>query len=354
MRSPSPKSACANQQLGTFLFFTFEHEIRKIETSPLLFLICWGVLTLTGCATQASVMVVAVPVVDLRREPRTAPISGVHDPLEETQLLYGERVRLLSIRDGWAKVEALEQAEFTHDRKWAGYPGWVPAQRLVPSSSVWDPTIVLTEKWVPVWRDPYRTQPPWFVLPLGALLRGTDAGGTGWRIELVDGDSGWIDHTCARPLAELQALPETQKRGLILRTASQLLGDPYVWGGRSPYGEAQTDQVTGVDCSGLVNLAYRTVGLAIPRDAHEQFLKAHPVEAPQPGDLIFLSEPLNPEHITHVMLYAGDGQLIEGPGTGSAVRRIAVSQRLGRSLDGIAPGTVVGNGQSVYFGTYFE
>jgi len=93
------------------------------------------------------------------------------------------------------------------------------------------------------------------------------------------------------------------------------------------------------------------VGLDIPRDAHEQFLRAKRINALQPADLIFLSERSNPKRIVHVMLYAGNGELIEGPGTGEAVRRIAITSRLGQPLDWLAPGSVV-DGQTVYFGTY--
>ena len=53
------------------------------------------------------------------------------------------------------------------------------------------------------------------------------------------------------------------------------------------------------------------------------------------------------------MLYAGDGDVIEGPGTGQAIRRIAIAQRLGEPLDGLAPGHVVKD-QTVSFGTYLE
>jgi cell wall-associated NlpC family hydrolase len=109
--------------------------------------------------------------------------------------------------------------------------------------------------------------------------------------------------------------------------------------------------VTGVDCSGLINLAYRTVGMDIPRDAHEQFLRAKPVNALQPADTIFLSERGNPKRIVHVMLYAGEGEAIEGPGTGSVVRRIAVVERLGQPLDWLAPGAII-DGQTVFFGSF--
>ena len=112
----------------------------------------------------------------------------------------------------------------------------------------------------------------------------------------------------------------------------------------------------GVDCSGLVHLAYRASGLAVPRDSHEQFMKSTRLPdaaALQPGDLVFLGSRVlrtdsraTPEVlssvgaglapapdsgepvINHVMLYAGDGQVIEGPGTGQVVRWIALADRL--------------------------
>jgi cell wall-associated NlpC family hydrolase len=100
-----------------------------------------------------------------------------------------------------------------------------------------------------------------------------------------------------------------------------------------------------------VNLAYRTAGVHIPRDAHEQHLRSRRAEIAQPADLVFLSEAGNPEKIVHVMLYAGNDELIEGPGTGSPIRRISVAERLGRPLSELKPGDQV-NGQSVTFGAY--
>lgn len=322
-------------------------------------------VSVIGCAGPGTVMVVTRPVVDVRRQPKTQAAPAVHDPFEETQLLFGERVRVLEVRDEWARIEALEQAEYTSRRKWQGYPGWVPADTLAPNESVWDPTIVITAKWSPVWRDPYKRQLSGLLLPMGAMVRGTDMGGERWRLELPDRSTAWIDHAQARALKELARLPAADKRRLILRAAEQMLRDPYFWGGRSPHMApalgpvwpgppgAEAAAVTGVDCSGLVNLAYRTAGLAIPRDAHEQSLKARAVEAPQPADLIFLSEPGNPTRIVHVMLYAGDGEVIEGPGTGQAVRRMAIAQRLGERLDRLTPGHVVKD-QTVSFGAYLE
>ncbi|MDI1465439.1 C40 family peptidase [Catellatospora sp. KI3] len=70
------------------------------------------------------------------------------------------------------------------------------------------------------------------------------------------------------------------------------LGVPYVWGGLSPY---------GIDCSGLVHLAFRQVGVVLPRDADDQFHAAEPVELgqEQPGDLYFFGGEQR-SSITHV------------------------------------------------------
>ena len=296
-------------------------------------------------------MVVAVPVVDLRSAPHTATQPGVHDPQEETQLLYGERVRVVESRDGWSRVEAMEQAEYSHNSRWQGYPGWLPTQTLVLWDAVANPTAVVTARWARLWKDAYRTVPMNVSLPLGTMIRATEMGGQLWQVELVDGTFAWMAHEDARSLEELAALPPLERRKTLLKTAASLIDEPYLWGGRSPRTNDAHIPASGMDCSGLTNLAYRTIGIAIPRDAHEQHLRAHPVNALQPGDLIFLSERNNPQHIVHVMLYAGNSEAIEAPGTGQAVRHIAIAQRLGQPLDWIAPDTVV-DGQTVSFGSY--
>ncbi len=297
-------------------------------------------------------MVVTVPVVDLRAQPRTVAQPNVHDPLQETQLLYGEWVRLIKRSDdGWAQVQAVEQPEYTHQKKWEGYPGWVPSASLVPWDGFLEPEIVVVEKWAVTWKDAYgRTRAAWR-FPLGARLAATEMGGQLWRVELLDGEAVWLPSRAARSLRELRTLPPSEKRQLILRSAALLVGDPYYWGGRSPFSPDLAGQVTGVDCSGLIHLAYRTAGIELPRDAHEQFLRAMPLNSPRPADLIFLSERGDPQRVIHVMLYAGDGMIIEGPGTGQTVRRVPVEQRLGQPIERLAPGAVI-DGQTISFGAY--
>jgi len=320
-------------------------------------------LTAIGCVSaQSARMVVSESVVDVRAEPRTSARPGIHDPQQETQLLFAEHVTLLRRKDGWAQIEAVEQPEYTHGRRWQGYPGWVPEAALAPANKhTRAPNLVVTTKWARIWNDPFQMEPPVRRLPLGTQLWGLDIGNRLWKVELPDGASAWLEHGDAEELNTVQGLPPQQKRQRIVAVAEQFLGDPYFWGGRSPFlgsdpsrtpaKHTGSDPITGVDCSGLVNLAHRAVGVEIPRDAHEQFLRAQAVSALQAGDLIFLSARGEPKRIVHVMLYAGADEVIEGPGTGQSVRRITLAERFASSPEPIAPGAVVDE-QQVYFGTF--
>ena len=310
-----------------------------------------GVL-LSGCASTQHLMAINAAVVDLRAQPHTTAQPGTHDPLQETQLVYGERVRVRAVEDGWARVEAVEQPEYTHARRWQGYPGWLPAAALIPPDPLAPPTIVVTVKWASTWKDAYSRIPSPWRFPLGTRLRAVDMAGQLWRVELLDGSAVWMPREFGTSFEELLARPPLEQRRAVIRNAELFIGEAYLWGGRSPQPDLLgSEAVSGVDCSGLTNLAYRAAGVEIPRDAHEQFLRAKRVNALQPGDLIFLSERGNPARIAHVMLYAGDGQLIEGPGTGQRVRRISVAERLGQPLDWLAPGSVV-DGETVSFGAF--
>ena len=51
--------------------------------------------------------------------------------------------------------------------------------------------------------------------------------------------------------------------------AGAYLGAPYLWGGMSE---------RGINCSGLVHMAFRRLGRLVPRDAHEQEAAAEQVE----------------------------------------------------------------------------
>lgn len=90
-----------------------------------------------------------------------------------------------------------------------------------------------------------------------------------------------------------------------LRFALAQLGTPYRWGGEGD---------GGFDCSGLVQAACATDGITMPRTAQAQHDagSALPWGAElEPGDLVFFGSAT--DHVTHVGLYLGDGQMIDAP-----------------------------------------
>jgi cell wall-associated NlpC family hydrolase len=87
------------------------------------------------------------------------------------------------------------------------------------------------------------------------------------------------------------------------------LGKPYVYGATGP---------DSYDCSGLVQAAWASAGLAIPRTTFEDWddLVHIPVSQMVPGDLIIY------DGEGHVAMYVGNGYIIDAPHTGAYVERV--------------------------------
>jgi cell wall-associated NlpC family hydrolase len=78
----------------------------------------------------------------------------------------------------------------------------------------------------------------------------------------------------------------------------------YLWGGTVG---------PNYDCSGLIQAAFASVGIRLPRDSYQQeaFTEAIAWGDLEPGDLIFFG---TPEHTKHVALYLGQGRYIHSSG----------------------------------------
>jgi cell wall-associated NlpC family hydrolase len=85
-----------------------------------------------------------------------------------------------------------------------------------------------------------------------------------------------------------------------LELARGYLGAPYEWGGLTS---------AGIDCSGLVHVAYREAGTLVPRDSWQQEAAGKPVTKgdDRPGDLVTYGDR---ERADHVALLVGPGWIL--------------------------------------------
>lgn len=194
-----------------------------------------------------------------------APIATLHrapafDAPQETQVLMGEIIRVFDVAEGWAWVQ-LEQD---------GYVGYMRAEFLnakihTQSHHVIVPSTVIYTK------PNLKTQPVQF-LPMNAKVAVTAVQDK--FVELATGGFVFAEHLA----------PVAQVKSDFVWVAEQFLHTPYLWGGKSAH---------GIDCSGLVQVAFHMCGKECLRDADMQEndlgspLLINNLDGLKRGDLIF-------------------------------------------------------------------
>jgi cell wall-associated NlpC family hydrolase len=131
----------------------------------------------------------------------------------------------------------------------------------------------------------------------------------GEPVEVESDDGGWVRIRTAYDYpgwlragslgGEVDAGWLAPRDGHPLDQARAYLDCPYEWGGMTE---------RGIDCSGLVHMAYRRVGRLVPRDADQQAEAGTPVEPAdlRAGDLVCYGD--------HIAFWLGDGRILHATG----------------------------------------
>ena len=96
----------------------------------------------------------------------------------------------------------------------------------------------------------------------------------------------------------------------VVAAAKKYLGTKYVFG--------STDPGKGLDCSALVQRAYRDLGIELPRNSWQQAKAGTKVDGlanAKPGDILAFDSPVD-----HVAIYLGNNKMIAAPKPGDHVK----------------------------------
>lgn len=220
----------------------------------------------------------------------------LHAPQPEAALdtffHHGETVRVFDEADGYAWCQSLRDS----------YVGYVDAAALVAGEGR-KPSHYIASLGVYRYAEADLRSPAIDFLPRHAPVAVAQAGFVcrGTSYVWLDG-GGFLPERCLS--AEPPRSPD------LAAAASLYLGTPYLWGGRS---------LLGIDCSGLVQEAFRDLATAVPRDTDMQReLIGTPVVVLRPADLYRNDLIYIPGH---VMIYAGQGNVIHASGDDMTVRQ---------------------------------
>ncbi len=207
--------------------------------------------------------------------------KAIDDTEIVSQLLFGESVVCIQEFKSHSLIQTAD-----------GYEGWIYSKCLVPNQYL--ATMVTSRNSVPIYKQKSILPGPLFYLPFGV------------GVKVIDSDSDWS--TVELPNQEIVylhsgnlSLKPTLDKHAIRTFGTQFLGIPYVWGGRSSF---------GFDCSGLAQMLYQHMGIALPRDSWQQAqdTRFQDVTIPEIGDLIFWGKSRN--QISHVGVFLGEDQFI--------------------------------------------
>lgn len=219
-------------------------------------------------------------------------VAPMHTSEQCSQLLFGERVSILSIHEdtGWARVRC----------DWDGYEGWCKMGQL---QSVTKQRFRSKIRLISIAQNGalmLNEQPLW--LPTGCEL---DALRDAPSFPPFSPFKGRFKGKKSR-LDTLEISSEA-----LLHAAFSFRNAPYQWGGRS---------LAGIDCSGLTQMAFKLCGKAIPRDASEQAKVGEDVHfllEAKAGDLAFFDNDLG--IITHVGMILDSETILHATDTAGRV-----------------------------------
>jgi gamma-D-glutamyl-L-lysine dipeptidyl-peptidase len=215
------------------------------------------------------------------------PIRSSPDDKSEmvSQLLFGETFKILSAKQQWRKVKC------THDQ----YEGWIDEKQYLQITRKELTEIKKNSAFSLDLAQSVTNHNHHIPIVIGSSLPFYD--GINFKLGKK---KYWYNGQAYRPDVQ------NHKPLILEKIALKFQYAPYLWGGRSPF---------GVDCSGLVQVVFKILGVSLPRDAWQQAEKGETLsfigEAKQ-GDLAFFENKSG--NIAHVGIILSQNRIIHAWG----------------------------------------
>jgi hypothetical protein len=223
-----------------------------------------------------SFVIAIVPVSPMRLE-------ASHRAEMVNQLLFGETAKVLESTKDFTKIQCI----------YDDYIGWCQTSQLaaIPEALLNNSNNVLTANYL----SEIKCNGASMQIPMGCPVGIFQNGQTQIGNDLFN-----VDVSLNQPSAALV------NESAINAIANSYLNTPYLWGGKS---------IFGIDCSGFTQQVYRSLGMALPRDAYQQAALGEVVgflQEAKCGDLAFFD---NAEgKITHTGLMLNNATIIHSSG----------------------------------------
>ncbi len=223
--------------------------------------------------------IISIPLVEVRAEPSERSEL-------ETQILFGEQIEIIEKRDTWYQIRNLAD----------NYTGWISKESITKKHFTEE--AVDTSNFTPLtagFTICFKTTHVEKIILTGGSL-----------IPPIENDR-FVLHDEIYQLAQYAPVLENNNKGqLVVELANQYMNTPYLWGGKN---------IFGIDCSGLVQIAYRMVGEQLARNASQQVNTGTVVNflsEVRAGDLAFFE---NEEgQIIHVGILINSHQILHASG----------------------------------------
>ncbi len=222
-----------------------------------------------------------------------------------TQALYNQGLKVLSIKDNWSNVRAVD-----------GYTGWVKTKSInfdcsSINTSLYKYRIIVTTK-VKTISTEFKGSYTAATAVMGAELYSNNVKDGWYEVYLPEGKKGWVDQSGCICISANETIPKTTPIDFIM-TANKFAGSTYLWGGLSTY---------GIDCSGLTYISAKINGVELPRDTQQQVksgISVKDTKEMKPGDLVFFCSNDNRKNINHVGIYLGNNRYINASASRGSV-----------------------------------